>query len=449
MKDPSEKFRKLISWIAFLSIIGIVFTSIFPWVSVSKTLPIEGKMFYNFETMKNSNDENIITLSEKVNIINILFFLILILVIFSYIFLIIYKTQKYSSLPQILIIIGSCTILVTCVLINYLIYSFSEAVNNTEYMSTPYVFASFQYSHIILIIGIVLLIISAASTSVIIMYSYDYFKYEAKGKKSSQKILKGKAEKKLDLKEASAGVKKSKKSVTIKHEEIEDWLKDEVHNIEKHSESIKKLTADFYEEEQVEKPKTQDKIKETFSKKDLPRIPEEKPIKKGVIPLGNPFDEQDNTPIKIKETGKTYDSGMTKSSFSENEDVKVKPVQKLETDLTFSKKPKSEPFKSEVKKTEVKIPDDLVLTDSFDKVLSSVIEKRQKETKRSSDFDQKDKTLERYDENAEVEKSELNGEKITTFTVRCPMCKNVFSVKKTGEITKIKCPKCGKEGVVK
>jgi len=118
-----------------------------------------------------------------------------------------------------------------------------------------------------------------------------------------------------------------------------------------------------------------------------------------------------------------------------------------------------------VKKTETEIPAEMVLSESFDKVLSSVIEKRQKEAKKSSDNDQQAKTLEKHEGKVNVqkpdelsektipgedaEKPKLNEEKITTFTVRCPMCKNVFSVKKTGEVTKIKCPKCGKEGIVK
>ena len=35
------------------------------------------------------------------------------------------------------------------------------------------------------------------------------------------------------------------------------------------------------------------------------------------------------------------------------------------------------------------------------------------------------------------------------MTVRCPGCKNIFKVEKQGNVTEIKCPKCGKEGIVK
>ena len=475
-KDLSEKFGKLIAWIAFLSIIGIVLTSIFPWVSVSQTPQSDKKVYYNLETMKNSNNENIVTLSEKVNITNICFFLILIFSIFSYLCLIVYRTRKYSSIPQKLMIIGSCAIVVISILIIFLVYNFTEAVNNTINMSTPYILAPLQYSHIILILGIALLIMPATSTLIIIMYLFNYSKDTKKGKKSLQKTLKKKSatnERQPELRETTDGIRKSEKSPTIKHEEIEDWLKDEVQNIEKHSESIKKLTADLYDEETVEQPKTQEKIKETIANKEITRIPEEKPIKKGGTELRIPFNGQDNTGIKIKESGKTYDIGMTKSPYTKHEDAERKSTQKPETDRPLSKKSASEPFKSVVKKTEVEIPDELVLSESFDKVLSSVIEKRQKEAKKGIADDQQAKTLEKHEGKVDVQKLEglsekisqdktekiaprqdvdklkLTEEKITTFTVRCPVCKNVFSVKKTGEVTRIKCPKCGKEGVVK
>jgi hypothetical protein len=35
------------------------------------------------------------------------------------------------------------------------------------------------------------------------------------------------------------------------------------------------------------------------------------------------------------------------------------------------------------------------------------------------------------------------------YKVKCPLCNNYFIIRKTGGIVKIKCPHCGKEGVIK
>ena len=49
----------------------------------------------------------------------------------------------------------------------------------------------------------------------------------------------------------------------------------------------------------------------------------------------------------------------------------------------------------------------------------------------------------------EQEELPLNEKDIITteIIVKCPQCKHIFATKKEGETTKIKCPKCGKEGI--
>jgi DNA-directed RNA polymerase subunit RPC12/RpoP len=45
--------------------------------------------------------------------------------------------------------------------------------------------------------------------------------------------------------------------------------------------------------------------------------------------------------------------------------------------------------------------------------------------------------------------SQKEKEQIKKFNVRCPQCKEIFSAEKSEEVTKIKCPHCGKEGIIK
>ena len=128
--------------------------------------------------------------------------------------------------------------------------------------------------------------------------------------------------------------------------------------------------------------------------------------------------------------------------------------EEIKKETTPPTKSSAEPFKSDVKKTEIEIPKEMLLSKSFDTVLSSAIEKRKKGTKKSDAKKEKvevetnkDKTDEPTAEGGTTDEIR-EGDKVT-FTVRCPGCKNVFSVEKTGDVTNIKCPKCGKAGVVK
>ncbi len=58
----------------------------------------------------------------------------------------------------------------------------------------------------------------------------------------------------------------------------------------------------------------------------------------------------------------------------------------------------------------------------------SAIEKRQPETKIE-----------------EIERQPVKKK----ISVRCPQCKNIFTVEKDEDVTRIECPKCGKKGIAK
>ncbi|MDI6856485.1 MAG: hypothetical protein QMD21_06890, partial [Candidatus Thermoplasmatota archaeon] len=46
-------------------------------------------------------------------------------------------------------------------------------------------------------------------------------------------------------------------------------------------------------------------------------------------------------------------------------------------------------------------------------------------------------------------KPELIPPQIPTLTIRCPQCKSTFTVEKKEKPFKVKCPSCGKEGVIR
>ena len=454
-KVLTAKVGKLTAWVMFLSITGLALTSILPWISFTETTPVEEELFFNLEMMKKSYNEDVVDLSEKINLIDTSFFLVLIFSILSYLSLTIYRSQKYSSFSQSMMIIEGCAIVILSAFIIFLNFNFIKTVEDIEGISASYIFLSIKYIHILLILCVGLLISSVSYTGIVVIYSVRCLRDTTKQKTSEQEELSKKNPEKYEenitknqlLKEELNLRKKPADNLTSESTEIEDWLKDELESIERPTRNIKEQ-MEKEEEETNEETKEKEEDEGLIIEADAEAI--EKALKKHA--------EED---LQIeKEEPKTTD---------EEEKIKEETSQELEKENLPLKKPMVEPFKSEEKKIETEISEDT--TDdynSFEKVLSSAIEKKQKEIKKADVNDQENETseaIERRDtqeeDSEEIEKtdtsdvetkedksSELNYE-TKIFTVRCPECKNVFTVKKTGEVTDIKCPRCGKEGIIR
>lgn len=400
---------------------------------------MENELYYNFETMKNSDNENIVELSETINLINISFFILIVLSILSYFAYIVYNSKKYTKLSIILMIIGSCSIVIVSILILFLNYSFIDTVESLTYESSTFILPSIKYSYITLILGTISLVTSIMSTFLIMNYSSEYFRKTTKKQKVSKNgkmkntVNEETAEKKPTLQEKADAMKKGNKNLTINNEEIEDWLKEEVKNIEKHSESIRKITAELSDIEKNEEETTT-------------QIPAE--TKKPVREQKDIIKEEETVKLEVDQEEKIIPQ-QTISKTVEKKEVQIEK-EKPETEIKKEPIPQTSssptPFKSDVKKTETKITEEMQLSKSFDNVLSSVIEKRQKGSPKTDV--EKQKIEPKPEEKINEEKKEAPKDKIT-LTVRCPGCKNVFKVEKTGEVTTIKCPKCGKQGIVK
>jgi len=434
---------KLTAWIMFLSIIGLALTSILPWISVTETRPVQEELFFNLEMMKKSYNEDIIDLSGQINLIEISFFLVLILSILSYLSLTIYRSQKYPSFSQLIMIIEGCAILIISALIIFLNFNFIKTVEDIEGISTSYIFLSIKYVHILLIVCVGLLIGSVSYTGIVANHSVRYLRDTAKQKSSGQKTseqeelskknpdkYEGDITKNQLLKEQLNLRKKPTDRLISESTEIEDWLKDELENIERPTGNIKK---------QIEKSLLQE---EDFQI------------------------EKDETEKERRRSEETLTLNDTEAK--DEKEIREKPTQVLEKEIPSLKKPMTEPFKSENKKIETEISENITDSKSFENILSSAIEKKQKEIKKTDFNYQKNETSETIEsketqeedskaiektDTSDVEKmedksSELNYE-TKIFTLRCPECKNVFTVKKTGADTDIKCPRCGKEGIIR
>lgn len=483
--DLLDRIKKILSWIIFLSFFGIIFTSLIPWISVSETYPIEGDLFFNLDMMKKSTDKNMITLSETVEQISLCFLLLFCFCILSYLGLILYRSNKAKSISQIIIIIGGCTFVVLSVSIVRFNYYFIKIVQDSEDKSLPEILGPIKFAYLPLITGIFSLVLSIIFTWIIITFSVQFFKEKTRKniKSKDEQINKKTSDTEVvPLFDKPSKKEKPKGAQAEDHKDIENWLKDEAENIDR---DTKKFDQDLInipvekEEEMkidIDDPEPGGKIdkKPLVENKELteePQIQDE--IEK--YPYVEPEVKQEEEPLKqIDDTN--FEEKIDKKPLVENEEIteeqpKIKeelpPPQENESKIqeekneeeikpeinnenTKKSKPVVSPFKPKEKTEETVIPDDFGTPISFDNVLSSVIDKTQGKRKKKPIEEEldKDELDEEYDEEEIEEDTDIDEGKVI-ITVRCPECKQIFKVEKAGDITEIKCPKCGKEGIVK
>lgn len=390
----AKKARNAVGWIALSSILGLILLSFLPMVTVNNTTPSES-VTYNMALMeKNSSQTG--NLIKDLQTITIFFWVIVIISLLSFIGIINQLSKKFLSLGQIFLLMG-CGAAIFGVLVVIYQFMFIRDVNGLENISLTSIGPlPIKYIYIPLVMGIVSLGCSGVYTWLISTAAIKYFITEKKPKepkpKKEKTSKKQKKEKKKTTKKEEEQIPAVEAPATIasfkKQDEIEEWLKGEISQIEKTKDEIVK-----------------------------------------------PVDEPEKEEIPL-EPGSSVEATVEEPSI-EKDSVESEKTEEKPTAAPFSKK---EPLitKEEEPKSSGEVPTSL----SFEKALSSAIEKRQP-TKEKQDTTK---------EEEETPKEEVvPKEKIVLgkLTVRCPQCKNVFKVKKEGKTTAIKCPHCGKEGVAK
>lgn len=326
--EKVKKAKRLTIWIVVLSITGLFFISFLPWISVGENGSVKEDLYFNFEMMKNSSNEQIRDLASYLNLIEISLWALIILGLISFIGAIIHVSGKFSPVGLILLMIG-CITLLCGIFVVYRQLIILKTLEEIDNISASAIFSSIKFTYIPLIPSVLTLICSALYVWIVVSHSIEKFKSLKKAKKDKNEEIKAKEP--IKEKNETIAKKPPEKEITLsepkideKHVEMEQWLADQIHDIEKQK-----------EQKEIETPK---------------------------------------------------------QSLSEE-------------------KSRFGPFSPE--KTKKK---------------SEVISKEEKEE------------IALHIEEKPAKK---------TFSVRCPQCKHIFTAEKGDEITKIKCPKCGKEGVIK
>jgi len=184
--------------------------------------------------------------------------------------------------------------------------------------------------------------------------------------------------------------------------------------------SIKRIIGSIKQKKSAEKQYDQKSMLKQFSKKDEQTI-----IKK------TPIVEKQELPKQIRPIEKTSLHEIPSEPEQEKSKELEKPVmqkQPFTPEKLVSEEQPLKPVPSETVQEQPQESEELPTSPLFEKALSSAIEKRQ----------------------PEIEKEETERQPVKKkISVRCPECKNVFTIEKDEDITRIECPKCGKKGIAK
>jgi ribosomal protein S27E len=390
-KKTITKAKKYTIWILNFSILGLILTSLFPLISVSENDAVKEDLHFNFEMMKNSGNYEIYSLADTVDTINLLFWAIIILGLISF-FCITYLTFLTRWFISLLTIISTAIFIFSVLLIIFQ-NNFMKAVVNNDFITLSLVYNNITYVHIIFLFIILLLIFSIFYTLNIVLYL---------GKQIFSSI--------------------SKKQLLKKNKE------------KKEDSPLNSI---------IDEPVTPPPI-EINKKIEMEKLPKQEIQKIDVKTEEDSYSE-------LKEEIKPIETTSEEKKLVNNEIA------------TSEKKDEIGPFghlKREEKPIEPVKPRP---SQSFEDALSSAIEKKQgeigkkeqeKPTSQETIKDSEDKSKEDTPEPIQIDEVEKQIEEpvkekefiSTEIIVKCPQCTNIFTIKKE-ETEKIKCPKCGKEGI--
>jgi len=361
--------KRLIVWILIFSITSLALVSFLPWLSVTEDDSVKGELYFNYELMKTSSNTEIKSLAGNLNFISVLFWVMIILALISFIFITFHASLKFSHIGQIAMALISILILVFSILVVYSEYNFIRTVDGLGKIALANIVFLIKYAYIQLLFTILLLVCSIYYTAIVSTHSIKQYRSL-------------KTEKKVEAIPKEQPIPKpmpSKHKTEKKRLEMENWLVGQAQILDKKTEGLEP----------------------DHSKKEI---------------------TDDKTPLEEEKQTSTLEDKVTPQPFPD-EAAKVKP----------------------------KESDELRPSQSFENALSYAIEKKIKRPE-AKETEPKPENIEQEEEakNLQLEQTaEIEEPSIRKIKLRCPQCKNVFLTELEGENTKIKCPTCGKEGIIK
>ena len=326
--EMAKKTERLTIWIVFLSIIGLIFMSFLPWISTAENDAVKGELYFSFEMMKKSDNEQISDLADYLNLINISFWALIILGLLSFIGATIHASGKFSVVGHVILMVG-CVTLIFSILVIVLQLMILENIGHMDIISASAIYSPMNYAYILLIPSFLISICSVLYTWSTVSHSIQKLKDSKKAKKEEKKTVEKPVKKKSKTK-VKEPPKKEKPAlepeIDEKRVEMEQWSTGQVQDMEKEAVEEKHLEP---EKEEIITPK------QPFEKEKTSEEPDREPKEPHVFPSE-----------KTKEKTEVTDEVRASQSF---EEALSSAIQKKQTEEEAKKsKEKEEPAEKEI-----------------------------------------------------------------------------------------------------
>lgn len=463
-KALAKRTIKITCSIVILSVIGLILSSLLPWISVDENDSVEETLHFNKAMMEKSDNNQIKNLAGELDLINIIFWLLIIFSLISIVGMIIHTTEKHPSLALVMLIIGLGKIILIIFIIVLQIL-FIKTVNDIDTISISSIFSPIKYAHFCLGFSFILSIYIIIYTKVVIVPLIGLIKNSEKQKripKSVKKKAKKQTVKMADTTAKKSTVKKEQendleKLPTIpitekKREEMQNWLSGQVQNIEKPAvqeksnepKRIEELPEEPFMKEEVLQEQLEPIIKEEAKEEIIEEnisMPEEKKTeeqnieeKPSELPILEVEEKEQIEEPKESPPLKSFEQALSSAIEKKQKENKEVELAEVEVNEHENKEPLNEP-QQEIKEEETAND-----TETIDGVEEKSLPNLPVVTEKSEPELQVNKTT---DEQVEDNKQEPAKESIS---IKCPQCSHIFAIEKSEEVVQIKCPKCGKEG---
>ncbi len=212
-----KQSERLAFWLIIFSIACLALISLFPWIKVTETQYIQGDLYFNFEMMLKSNNYYIREIAGQLESINAYLWALIILGLASLIGGIIHSSRKLYPMGEILLIVGTGMVFSSFMFLDTLI-KITKSINSTYLLQAAELFPHFNYSLILLIVSIVMLICASLYVCFVVLHLINKIKDYIKEKKKKNK-------QDIDIEILAQEAKQDDKNT-----EIEKWLSGKIKN---------------------------------------------------------------------------------------------------------------------------------------------------------------------------------------------------------------------------
>jgi len=454
------------------SIIVIIFATVLflstislPWISLRDMGNGAEEFHLNYEMMAQSIFPEISQIANNVNSINVLLMFIVFLGLFSLLATTYHVASKTCKLGFYMIIFSNIIIILTSLLIVYKYFSVIFYINDVAMISLSSPIPYFSYCFISLIGSVVFASISGVYggyISIFTIFQYKEIRHEMKKFSGLPTFSYKPDDKQLDIEKCRQENISGMYSVTEKNDELPVFSGDNpeelrFENTDEFDEGDEEFIIEESEDENIEEETDEKEIKIVKHKQDRIPFSFDKPIEK----LKNPVvDKKEKKEQKLRSPF-SFDKPVEKLK-NPVVNKKENKEQKLRSPFSFDNKVEKAPSQSTIDKKEEHVKDEEGANE-FGKLSQNLQNKKSLEIieqgRREAQVDmQKDIDLNpQPSENRSLKKDGSSQENLQinidldkkSISVMCPKCKNIFSITKTSGVTSIKCPVCGKEGIIR